>query len=150
MKRDSSYLIGNKFAKGNKPNRTSFKKGHKPWNRDKKGIHLSPSTEFKKGRKSSRTVPTGTITIRTDKGGHKRKWIKVSMPNIWIEYAKFVWISNNGLIARGILIHHIDENTLNDKISNLAAVSKKAHFEIHRIGEIGRAAKAKKRRLKEI
>ena len=28
-----------------------FRKKHKPWNRNVKGIHLSPKTEFKKGQK---------------------------------------------------------------------------------------------------
>jgi predicted DNA-binding protein YlxM (UPF0122 family) len=33
-----------------KPN--YFQKGHAPWNKELKGIHLSPNTEFKKGQKS--------------------------------------------------------------------------------------------------
>ena len=32
----------------------NFKKGHKPWNKNLKGIHLSPKTEFKKGRKDEK------------------------------------------------------------------------------------------------
>ena len=31
-----------------------FPKGSTPWNKGKKGIHLSPDTEFKKGRKDER------------------------------------------------------------------------------------------------
>ena len=57
--RDNSYLIGNQFAKGHAPNKTSFKKGHKTWNIGvktgiipktafKKGEHFSQTTEFKK------------------------------------------------------------------------------------------------------
>jgi hypothetical protein len=30
-------------------NAYSFPNGHKPWNKDLKGIHLSPKSEFKKG-----------------------------------------------------------------------------------------------------
>lgn len=30
-------------------NGVGFPKGHKPWNKEKKGIHLSPKSEFKKG-----------------------------------------------------------------------------------------------------
>lgn len=37
------------FKKGEKP-LYSFPKGHKPWNKDKKGIHQSPLTEFKVGQ----------------------------------------------------------------------------------------------------
>lgn len=51
MERDNSYLIGNKHAAGNQPNVTCFKKGHTPWNKNLKGIRLSPKSEFKKGKK---------------------------------------------------------------------------------------------------
>jgi len=30
MARDNSYLVGNQFAKGHKPNKTTFKKGDAP------------------------------------------------------------------------------------------------------------------------
>ena len=133
MSRDNSYLIGNKFAEGSNPNKTAFKVGHVPWNKGKKGLRLSPTTEFKKGQRGIKWVQVGTKTIRTDKGGKQRRWIKVSEPNIWIEYAKFVWIQNNGAISKGYVIHHIDKNTLNDDISNLALVSRKAHINIHRV-----------------
>lgn len=50
----SERLKGNQFAKGNKPNRTSFKKGirYNPKTEFKKGIH--PATEFKKGMKGEK------------------------------------------------------------------------------------------------
>ena len=113
-------------------NQTSFKKNHIPWNKDKKGIHLSPQSEFKKGQKGINWMPFGSITIRIDKGNKQRRWIKIEEPNIWIEYAKFIWIKNNGKIPKGYLIHHIDKNTLNDDIGNLALVTRKAHINIHR------------------
>ena len=34
-------------------NQTSFQKGHIPWSKNKKGIHLSFKTEFKKGEHPS-------------------------------------------------------------------------------------------------
>ncbi len=132
MKRDNSYLLGNQFAKGMGPNKTSFKKGQVPWNKNKKGIHLSPATEFKKGQKGIKHLPVGTKTTRTDKNGKKRRWVKISDPNIWIEYAKFVWVENNGEIPYGILVHHIDKNTLNDDKANLSLVTRVAHINIHR------------------
>lgn len=140
MKRDNTYLIGNQYAANTGPNKTSFKKGRKPWNKDKKGIHLSPKTEFKKGRKSINYLPVGTIRERLCKGNppKKRNFIKVADPNKWVEYAKIAWVSWKGEIPKGCLIHHIDENTLNDDIDNLALLTRKAHFEIHGIGKMGR------------
>jgi len=144
MERDNSYLIGNQFAKGSKPNKTSFKVGSIPWNKGTKGIMKPNSGSFKKGQKSNNKMPIGTIVERNGKNNIIRKFIKISEPNKWIENAKFVWIKNNGLIPKGFLIHHIDENPLNDNIDNLAILTRKGHFEIHKIGEMGR------NRLKEI
>lgn len=132
MDRDNSYLLGNQFAKGAKPNVMAFKEGDVPWNKGKKGIHLSPETEFKKGQKSVNLKPVGSITTRIDKNKKQRKWIKINDPDIWIEYAKFVWIKNNGEIPKGFLIHHIDENSLNDDPGNLALVTRAAHMNLHR------------------
>ncbi len=126
-----SYMKNNKFAVGNKPNKTAFKKGSVPWNKDKKGLHLSPTTEFKKGQKGINWKPLGSLAIRISKT-HNRRFIKIEEPNIWIEYSKFVWIKNNGKIPKGYLIHHIDKDTLNDDINNLSMITRKAHINIHR------------------
>jgi len=148
MNRNNNYLIGNQFAKGNKPNGTSFKKGHKTWNKGLKGIHLSPRTEFKKGQKGINWQAVGTISYRIDKGNKKRRWIKIAEPDKWIEYAKFVWTKDNDKIPKGYLIHHIDNNTMNDNINNLALLTRGAHFIIHNIGEMGRRVLAEKYRQK--
>ncbi len=148
MKNDYSYMIGNQFAKGQKANSGAFKKGQKPWNKGTKGIMKSNSGSFEKGQKGIRWLPLGSITIRTDKNNKQRRFIKIDEPNVWIEYAKFVWIKHNGKIPKGYLIHHIDEDSLNDNIENLSLVTRKGHFEIHKIGEIGRKALAKKYKAK--
>ena len=132
LMRNSSYLVGNQFAKGNKPNSTSFKKGHVPWIKGRKGLRHSLATEFKPGRISPNRKPVGSITIRKDKNKARRRWIKVNDPDIWIEYAKFVWIKNNGEIPKGFLIHHIDEDSLNDNPNNLVAVTRADHINLHR------------------
>ena len=132
------YLKGNQFAKGHKPNITSFPKGHCPWNKGKKGIHLSPATEFKKNGNPINLKPIGTITIRIEKNKKERRWIKIAEPNKWIEYAKFIWIKNNGEIPKGFVVHHRDWNSLNDDIENLHLLTRKELFEIHNIGRNGR------------
>ena len=129
---------------GNKVNSGAFKDGHEPWNKNKKGLHLSIKTEFKKGQKPKNYLSVGSLTIRIDINGKSRQWIKIEEPNIWIEYSKFVWIKYNGKLPKGYLIHHIDENSLNDDINNLALLTRKAHFEIHNIGQMGRHALAQK------
>jgi hypothetical protein len=105
-----------------------------------KGGHYSPETEFKSGQPSPNRLPVGTITIRTQKEDGNRRWIKVAEPDVWILYAKYVWIQHNGPIPKGHVIHHKDEDQMHDVIENLQCVTKKEHFDIHNIGEMGRAA----------
>ena len=125
-------LIGNKHASGNSPNKTSFKSGNIPWNKDEKGIHLSPKSEFKKGYTPQNKLSVGSITIRIDRSGKKRKWIKIDEPKYWIPLAQHIWITNRGYIPNGFILHHIDENTLNDEMNNLSLITRGAHINIHR------------------
>ena len=131
MKKDSSYLLGNKFACGNKPNKGSFKKGNIPWNKGLKGSHTSPETEFKKGQNGRNWVPVGTITLRTDKNKNKRRWTKTEEPNVWIPYSQWIWGLMVGNIPDGFILHHIDGDSLNDVTNNLSVVSRSAHMKIH-------------------
>ena len=122
----------NKNTKGiMKPNKTSFKKGSIPWNKELKGIHLSPKSEFKKGQKPATWKPIDTITQRRDKYGTIRKWIKIKEPKVWIEYAKYLWIKKYGKIPKGIILHHKNLNSLDDRIENLMLTSRKEHPFLH-------------------
>jgi len=132
MNRDNSYLIGNQFAKEHKPNGTCFKRGHIPWNKGLYGIHPSPETEFKAGQRGVTWKALGSITLRTDKMGTIRRWIKIGEPNYWMEYAKFVWVKRRGAIPDGLLVHHQDKNALNDRIGNLQLVTRAEHMDLHR------------------
>lgn len=115
-------------------NPTVFKRGNIPWNKGKKGIHLSPKSEFKKGRESNRKLPLGTVTIRQRKNRNEpaRAWIKVADPNVWELRAVYIWKKKNGEIPKGHTIHHIDRNPLNDAIENLQMLSRAAHLAEHR------------------
>lgn len=133
-KRQRKYCSHNCYVLDykNKSNVGQFKKGRATWNRGKKGSHFSPQTEFKKGRVSLNKLPVGTITKRKSKNKIIRQFIKINEPNIWIEYAKFVWIQYKGEIPKGFLIHHIDGNPINDVITNLALMTRAGHINIHR------------------
>lgn len=130
MKRDNGYLIGNKFAVGASPNKTAFRKGNKPWNKNKKGIHLSEKSEFKKGQKGNKWLPLMTMRIRVQRGV-SRQYIKVGEPNDWIEYAKYLWQEKYGFVIKGDIIHHIDGNQMNDIIENLIALPRADHPIFH-------------------
>lgn len=133
MKKNYNYLAGNQHAKGSSPNKTSFKKGNKPWNKGLKGIHLSPDSEFKLGGIPANKVPIGTVKFRyTKKDNRIRTWVKTEEPNVWKLRAVVVWEKCYGLLPVGSLVHHCDRDTLNDKLSNLAGLSRAEHLEIHR------------------
>lgn len=111
-----------------------FKKGLIPWNKDLKGIHLSPGSEFKKGDIPKNKLSVGSVQIRQSKKrkGHPRAYIKTAEPNIWRLRCHTVWERHFGEIPKGMLIHHIDRDTLNDEITNLAGVSRSRHMQEHR------------------
>lgn len=135
MPRKLPSLIGNKHAVGNEPNRTSFQSGHTPWN---KGVHRATSpkclrTAFKKGQKPANILKIGTITVRIDVNGCQRRWIKISnkQPR-WKIYSQWLWEKKRGKIPTGLIVHHKDGNSMNDRISNYKLVTKSQHIECHR------------------
>ncbi len=95
-----------------------------------RGIHFSPTTEFKKGQRGVTWVPVGTEKIRTQRGV-KRVWVKVGEPHIWRLRAVVVWEREHGPIPNGMIVHHDDRNTLNDNPLNLILLSRQDHFLEH-------------------
>lgn len=110
---------------------TTFQRGFEPWNKDLKGIHLSPGSEFKPGHSSNKRVPVGTVTERKDQNGKLRAWVKIAQPNKWRQRASVAWELVNGPIPRGMVIHHHDRNPLNDSIDNLRCLTKSEHAKEH-------------------
>jgi len=126
MKQDYSYMMGNEFAIGTGPNKTSFKKGHIPWNKGMKGIHLSPETEFKKGGYPPTYCRVGTIRKRKhwrDKA--VRYWIKIGDPKKWIFLSHYRWIQEYGPLIEGDIVHHLNGLSFDDRPENLIALPRK-------------------------
>ena len=110
-----------------------FRTGHSPWNRGATGIHLSPSTEFKKGQPAINRAPVGTVKIRRrySRSEGPRAWVKVAERNVWELRARQVWSSVHGPISKGMIVHHLDGDQLNDTLGNLALVDRAAHAGEH-------------------
>lgn len=119
----------NGFRPGNIPAHT-YPKGHEPWNKGRKGLHLSPATEFKDGHTKRAHSPVGTTRIRKDKAGNLRAWIKCEDKS-WLPRAQLVWTKVHGAIPDGSVVHHIDRDSLNDDIWNLELVTRAEHWKIH-------------------
>ncbi len=109
-----------------------FADGVVPWNKDLRGIHLSPATEFKTGHQRNDSSPLGSVRFRTHKGDTRRAWIKVAQPNSWELRAKIVWIAIHGPIPSGMVVHHEDRDTLNDIPANLELMTRADHLKEHR------------------
>jgi len=110
-----------------------FEKNHTPWNKDLKGIHLSPETEFKKGQESNRKLPVGSVRIRSFKRSkRKQAFVKIAEPDIWKLRCVVVWEERFGPIPKGLILHHIDRDTLNDSLTNLCLMSRASHMREHR------------------
>jgi predicted Zn-ribbon and HTH transcriptional regulator len=98
----------------------------------KKGVRLSPLTEFKKGHIPANKMSVGSVTVRTQKNDGTRAWIKIAEPNKWVLRAVHVWLQSGQTIPKGYVVHHKDHNKLNDDISNLALITRAEHANHHR------------------
>lgn len=104
-----------------------------PWSKTHgKGQHLSPQTEFKPGHRGTRTLPVGSVTVRTHKDDSPRAWVKIAEPNVWKLRAVVVWEVTHGPLPEGHLVHHRDRDSMNDDPTNLQAMTRPQHLEEHR------------------
>lgn len=109
-------------------NKGWFKKGQPSPNKGRKGIHLSRKTEFQQGNFPGNGKPVGSVYLNSV----GRYDVKVAHPNVWRRRSHVVWEQHNGPIPDGMLIHHIDHDTLNDDIRNLEMLSRAEHLLTHR------------------
>ena len=131
-----------------------FQKGNKPWNKDLKGIHLSPESEFKKGQDPINKLPVGSVQIRRrKKDNNEHAYVKTAEPDKWGLRCYVEWEKRYGPVPKGLIIHHIDRNTLNDNLTNLSLESRATHMNEHRPEfeqkRKERATKAQNKRWKE-
>ena len=127
--------------------KTQFRKGHVPWTKGRKGLRLSPATEFKpgcmRGAAARKYVAIGTITTRYDKPPKRfrtglgrprktqaprkqRRYIKIAddgpTARRFMAYARYVYEQARGPVPEGHRVVHLDGDTMNDELSNLKAV----------------------------
>lgn len=111
---------------------SEFKTGSVPWNKEKKGIHLSPRSEFKRGLIPKNKVPVGTIKVRPDSQGHPRNWIKIDEPNSWLPYYRFIWQQAFGSIPDDKVLHHMNGIHDDDRLENLELLTRPEHARVHK------------------
>lgn len=125
------------------PNKGCFKKGHVPWSKGKKGLHVSPETEFKKDRERDNLAPVFSLRRRKHKREkYPRQFIKIAQPSRWMLYARYLWEKHYGRLIKGDIVRHINRLTQDDWIGNLVAMPRKDHFYYNFIGS-GKLTKEK-------
>ena len=118
--------FGNKYRAGLRPS-NAFPSGHIPWNKNRKGIRLSPASEFKPGPRPDQRAEIGAVRIRRPKNKPPRAFVKIEQPNKWKLRAVKVWEDARGSVPRGYVIHHEDRNPLNDDLANLRCLTRAEH-----------------------
>ncbi len=106
-----------------------FKKGFEPWNKNMKGIHLSPHSEFKSGEQhTGKNHPSWRGGVQTIKNDCTYLWkdnkVRVRRP-------RSVYEENFGPIPPGYVIRHIDGDKRNDHPSNLQAISRAENLKLN-------------------
>lgn len=109
-----------------------IKPGHVPVN---KGKGMSDEqrkkvahTWFSKGNLPYNTLEDGAVTIRYDKQGAPYKYVRLGLGK-WIEEHKLVWERHHGPPQKGFVIFHLNGDSLDNAISNLATRTKAEHLE---------------------
>ncbi|SDJ20462.1 HNH endonuclease signature motif containing protein [Natribacillus halophilus] len=112
-----------RYRKGIKNNmqghETRFKKGHKTWNKNMKGINLGGQEGwFKKGHMPPSHLPVGSESVQEGE-----VLIKTDEPNVWEKKHRWLWEKHYGDIPDGHAISFKDGNSLNVTLDNLFAVN---------------------------
>ena len=94
-----------------------------------KGQRRSRRTEFQPGVPRVQPYEEGTITTRRDKNGRQRQWIKSD--GQWQEYALWLWKQRYARLLPGDVVHHLNGNSMDDRLSNLIGMPRAHHPMFH-------------------
>jgi hypothetical protein len=111
--------------------RTHFKKGMTPWLKGTKGLMKPNSGSFKKGHNAGINHPRYKGGLCFDK--QKKRWLITCRDGSFQIYARAVFES---FIKRELMgfeiIHHINEDSTDDRKENLKLTTRGEHVKIHK------------------
>lgn len=84
-------------------------------------------TWFKKGSLPHNTKYDGHVSIRRDKSGIPYRYIRIALGKYALEHV-LVWEQHHGQVPENHVVYHIDGNSLNNDISNLAIRNRAEHL----------------------
>jgi len=67
-------------------------------------------------------------TIKIGKRGYRLIYVPTRG---WVKEHHYIWEQHNGPVPKGMCIHHIDQNKLNNKIENLRLMTISDHHKLH-------------------
>jgi hypothetical protein len=106
-----------------------FTKKHTPWNKGKKGIHLSEKSEFKSGENhSGKNHPSWKGGVQSNKNDCAYLWKDT---NTRLRRPRAIYEKHYGEIPKGYVIRHVDGNKDNDNIKNLVAISRAENMKLN-------------------
>lgn len=108
-----------------------FKKGHKTWNKNTKGLASANRTSFKKGQVPHNHRPVGSERITVD--GYVE--VKVAEPKKWEFKHRLVWQKTAGKVPPDHAVFHKDGDKLNNSPDNLCLISR---AELARLNQLSR------------
>ena len=123
---------------------TEFKKGHVPLNKGTKGMfpNAGGATKFKPGHLPHNHLPVGSE--RKDTDGY---WlVKTADPNVWTAKHRLLWEQAHGPIPKGMVVTFIDGNRDNCVLDNLDMIERNVQCRMNKLGlkgdsaELGKAA----------
>jgi hypothetical protein len=97
-----------------------FRPGQVPFNKGRKGIHLSAETEFKPGNRPWNWRPAGTERVN----GEGYVEVKIAEPGKWGRKHTLLWEEANGAVSKGHAVIFADGNKRNFDMANLLLVSR--------------------------
>jgi len=109
---------------------TRLKKGHKTWNKGKKGLQLGGEEGwFKKGNLPPSHKPVGSESIIEGV-----ILVKIEEPNTWRKKHHHIWEQAYGQISKGMVLRFKDGDKSNVTIDNLFIVSRRVCTSVVRRG----------------
>ena len=108
---------------------TQFRKGRMPETRGRKWDDYMPKESqerskagwFQKGHSPHNRAPVGTEQVKSD--GYL--WRKVAEPDRWKQVHIIEWEKRNGKIPKGMCLTFLDGNRMNTALENLLLISRK-------------------------
>lgn len=93
-------------------------------NKARRGKHVSPATEYKKGHRPASWRLVGSESMSR---GYMR--VKVAEPNVWRMRSHIAWEKEHGRsLPKGWIVRRVDGDPLNDAPENLIAMSRGQHI----------------------